>query len=209
MKQVTATGHTVDAAVESALAQLSTTRDRVQIEVIEQGKKGFLGIFGNKEAQVIVTLPPDPVEETERYIRNVSREMGVEVTIDVKRSGKNVTYLLSGDKIALLIGKRGQTLNSLQYLAQLAANSCSRQYLTIILDAEDYRTRRNETLTALAKRMAEKAMRSGREVALEPMPSYERKVIHSALMEFKNIKTYSNGAEPYRHIVIAPSKLKK
>ncbi|MBM7693573.1 spoIIIJ-associated protein [Peribacillus deserti] len=206
MKQVTATGHTVDAAVESALAQLSTTRDRVQIEIIEQGKKGFLGIFGNKDALVKVTLPPDPIEETEQYIRNVSREIGVEVDIEVKRSGKNVTYLLSGDKIALLIGKRGQTLNSMQYLAQLVANSCSRQYLTVILDAEEYRTRRNETLMNLAKKMADKAVRSGREVALEPMPSYERKIIHSALINFKNIKTYSNGAEPYRHIVIAPLK---
>ncbi|WP_026695819.1 RNA-binding cell elongation regulator Jag/EloR [Peribacillus kribbensis] len=206
MKQITATGHSVDAAVESALAQLQTTRDRVQIDILEEGKKGFLGLLGKKEAVVKVTLPPDPIEETEKYIRNISREMGVDVNIDVKQSGKNVVFVLSGEKIALLIGKRGQTLNSLQYLAQLAANSVSRHYLTIILDAEDYRARRNETLTALAGRMADKVIKTGREAALEPMPSYERKVIHAALMGVKHIKTYSSGAEPYRHIVIAPDK---
>ncbi|WP_409290884.1 RNA-binding cell elongation regulator Jag/EloR [Peribacillus sp. SCS-37] len=206
MRQITATGQSVDAAVESALAQLSTTRDRVEIEILEEGKKGFLGIFGNREAVVKVTLPPDPIEETLNYIKSISRQMGVEVDIEVKQSGKTAVFYLSGEKIAVLIGKRGQTLNALQYLAQLAANSSSRQYLTIILDAEDYRARRAETLSNLARRTAERVMRTGREASLEPMPNYERKIIHAALAGYRDIETYSSGSDPYRHIVIAPKK---
>ncbi|WP_374722865.1 RNA-binding cell elongation regulator Jag/EloR [Peribacillus tepidiphilus] len=203
MKQVTATGQTVEEAVESALAQLNTTKDKVEIDIIDEGKKGFLGIFGSREAIVKVTLQPDPIEEATNFLKNVSEKMGVNADIKIVRDGKLVTFHLSGEKIALLIGKRGQTLNSLQYLTQLVANRYSKQYLTIMLDAEDYRQRRNETLVQLADRMAQKVLKTKKEVALEPMPSYERKVIHTALMKYDNIKTYSSGTEPYRHIVIS------
>lgn len=203
MKQVTATGQTVEEAVESALAQLNTTKDKVEIDIIDEGKKGFLGIFGSREAIVKVTLQPDPIEEATNFLKNVSEKMGVNSDIKIVRDGKLVTFHLSGEKIALLIGKRGQTLNSLQYLTQLVANRYSKQYLTIMLDAEDYRQRRNETLVQLADRMAQKVLKTKKEVALEPMPSYERKVIHTALMKYDHIKTYSSGTEPYRHIVIS------
>jgi spoIIIJ-associated protein len=203
VKQVTATGQTVEEAVESALAQLNTTKDKVEIDIIDEGKKGFLGIFGSREAIVKVTLQPDPIEEATNFLKNVSEKMGVNSDIKIVRDGKLVTFHLSGEKIALLIGKRGQTLNSLQYLTQLVANRYSKQYLTIMLDAEDYRQRRNETLVQLADRMAQKVLKTKKEVALEPMPSYERKVIHTALMKYDNIKTYSSGTEPYRHIVIS------
>ncbi|WP_153126898.1 RNA-binding cell elongation regulator Jag/EloR [Peribacillus tepidiphilus] len=203
MKQVTATGQTVEEAVESALAQLNTTKDKVEIDIIDEGKKGFLGIFGSREAIVKVTLQPDPIEEATNFLKNVSEKMGVNADIKIVRDGKLVTFHLSGEKIALLIGKRGQTLNSLQYLTQLVANRYSKQYLTIMLDAEDYRQRRNETLVQLADRMAQKVLKTKKEVALEPMPSYERKVIHTALMKYDNLKTYSSGTEPYRHIVIS------
>jgi len=117
-----------------------------------------------------------------------------------------VTFVMTGEKIALLIGKRGQTLNSLQYLTQLVINRFSNQYLTVILDAEDYRNRRSETLIQLAHRLAGKAIKTGKDVALEPMPSYERKVIHSALSENRRVKTLSDGNEPHRFIVITPVK---
>ncbi|RFU67256.1 protein jag [Peribacillus saganii] len=206
MKQITATGHSVEEAVGSALAQLNTTRDRVEIEILDEGKKGFLGLFGARQAAVKVVMPLDPVEEARNFLKNVSEKMGVAAEIVITREGKNVTFQLSGNKIALLIGKRGQTLNSLQYLTQLVANRYSKQYLNVVVDAEDYRKRRNETLIQLAERMAHKALRTGREVALDPMPSYERKVIHTALMNFTKIKTSSNGSEPYRHLVIIPEK---
>lgn len=206
MKKVTATGQSVEEAVNLALAQLNSTKDRVEIEVEDEGKKGFFGLFGARKAIVHVTLPPDPIEETLGFLKSVCVEMGVNAQINVTRKGKNVTFHLSGDKIALLIGKRGQTLNSLQYLAQLVANRYSKQFLNITVDAEDYRSRRNDTLIQLAERMANKATKTGKAVSLEPMPSYERKVIHNALLDYPKIKTTSSGTEPYRHLVITPLK---
>ncbi len=205
MKQVTATGQTVDEAVKSALAQLQSTKDRAEVSIIDEGKKGIFG-FGSRPAVVKVTVKLDPIEEAKKFLVDVSEKMGVKVEIEVLREGKQVQFILSGEKIALLIGKRGQTLNSLQYLTQLVINRYSEQYLNVLLDAENYRARRNETLVQLAERLAHKAVRTGQKVALEPMPSYERKVIHTALMENHRIKTYSDGVEPNRHIVIAPVK---
>src|SRR5690606_5602733 len=129
----------------------------------------------------------------EKYLLDVCGKMGAPISIDVEKNGKQVKMKLSGEKIAMLIGKRGQTLNSLQYLTQLVINRFSNQYLNVILDAEDYRERRNETLIHLAEKLAQKAVKTGKEVALEPMPSYERKVIHTALMDNKKIKTFSSG----------------
>jgi spoIIIJ-associated protein len=204
VKQVTATGQTVEEAVESALAQLNTTKDRTEVTVIDGGKKGIFGIFGSRPAIVKVTVIIDPIEEARKFLVDVSDKMGVQVSIEVVREGKQILFTLTGEKIALLIGKRGQTLNSLQYLTQLVLNRYSEQFLTVMLDAEDYRKRRNETLIQLAERLAQKAVKTGKNVALEPMPSYERKVIHTALVDNKRIKTFSDGTEPYRHIVIAP-----
>ncbi|MFJ7676985.1 RNA-binding cell elongation regulator Jag/EloR [Peribacillus sp. NPDC097198] len=206
MKKITATGQSVEEAVNSALAQLNSTRDRVEIEIEDEGKKGFLGLFGARQAIVHVTLPADPVEESLKFLQDITRKMGVKSEIRVQRQGKNVTFHLSGEKIALLIGKRGQTLNSLQYLTQLVANRYSKQFLNVIVDAEDYRNRRTDTLIQLAERMANKSLKTGKIVALEPMPSYERKVIHKALLHYPKIKTTSNGTEPYRHLVITPVK---
>lgn len=203
MKQVTATGATVEEAVQSALAQLQATRDRVEISIIDEGKRGIFG-FGSRPAIVKMKLIIDPLEEAKKFLKSVSFHMGVDIEIEEKRDGRLVQFILSGEKIALLIGKRGQTLNSLQYLTKLVANRYSDQYLNIMLDAEDYRQRRTETLTQLAHRLAQKAIKTGMKVTLEPMPSYERKVIHTALMDNDEVKTYSEGVEPNRHIVISP-----
>ena len=204
MKQVTATGQTVKEAVESALAQLQITEDRADISIVDEGKKGIFGIFGARPAVVKVSVIKDPIEEAEKFLLDVSEKMGAPVTINVEKNGKQVKFILSGEKIALLIGKRGQTLNSLQFLTQLVINRFSGQYLNVMVDAEHYRERRNDTLVQLAQRLAQKAVQNKKEVSLEPMPSYERKIIHTALMENKKIKTYSSGEDPHRHIVIAP-----
>ncbi len=204
MKQTTATGQTVKEAVESALAQLQITEDRADISIVDEGKKGIFGIFGARPAVVKVSVIKDPIEEAEKFLLDVSEKMGAPVTINVEKNGKQVKFILSGEKIALLIGKRGQTLNSLQFLTQLVINRFSGQYLNVMVDAEHYRERRNDTLVQLAQRLAQKAVQTKKEVSLEPMPSYERKIIHTALMENKKIKTYSSGEDPHRHIVIAP-----
>jgi spoIIIJ-associated protein len=206
VKQVTATGQTVEEAVESALAQLNTTKDRADVAIIDEGKKGIFGIFGSRPAVVKVTVIIDPIDEAKKFLLQVSEQMGAPISIEIKRDGKQVLFVMTGEKIALLIGKRGQTLNSLQYLTQLIINRFSNQYLTLILDAEDYRNRRNDTLIQLAHRLALKALKTGKDVALEPMPSYERKVIHTALSNNKRVKTFSDGSDPHRHIVISPVK---
>jgi spoIIIJ-associated protein len=204
VKQTTATGQTVKEAVESALAQLQITEDRADISIVDEGKKGIFGIFGARPAVVKVSVIKDPIEEAEKFLLDVSEKMGAPVTINVEKNGKQVKFILSGEKIALLIGKRGQTLNSLQFLTQLVINRFSGQYLNVMVDAEHYRERRNDTLIQLAQRLAQKAVQTKKEVSLEPMPSYERKIIHTALVENKKIKTYSSGEDPHRHIVIAP-----
>jgi spoIIIJ-associated protein len=205
VKQITATGQTVEEAVKSALAQLQITKDRTEIQVIDEGKRGIFGIFGSRPAIVKVTVKIDPFEEATNYLKMVAKGLGAPAEVEVKKEGKQVHFILTGEKIALLIGKRGQTLNSLQYLTQLVMNRYSTQFYTVLVDAEDYRKRRNDTLVQLAERLAQKALKTGKDVALEPMPSYERKVIHTALMKNKRVKTFSDGSEPHRHIVISPA----
>lgn len=206
MKQITANGQTVEEAVQSALAQLNTTKEKTEITIIDEGKRGLFGIFGTRPAIVKVTVKIDPIEEAKQFLKNVVEKMGSSVEIEVVKNGRDVQFTMSGKKMALLIGKRGQTLNSLQYLTQLVLNRYSEQYINVILDAEDYRKRRNDTLIRLADRLAQKSVKTGKSVTLEPMPSYERKVIHTALMNNTRVKTFSDGYEPNRHIVISPVK---
>ncbi len=244
MTRMTRRGATVELAISSALAALGVTRNEVEVKVIDQGRKGFLG-FGAKEAEVTVTIihvdepsvpatiavPDDlkeevvtvesirtdvqqqvPVEElsdevaikeTERYLRQVAEGMGIEdVQVSHEIDGKYVNFQLESAKAALLIGKRGQTLNALQQLAQLVTNKSTAQFKVVRVDVGDYRERREQSLEQLADRMADKAVRTGRKVQLEPMPSYERKVIHNALSNRLDIETYSEGNDPFRYLVI-------
>ncbi|MCA0972344.1 protein jag [Halobacillus litoralis] len=203
MKQITATGTTMDEAVESALEQLQTSKENVDVHVIDEGKKGFLG-FGSKPYIVQVSIRKNPVQDAEYFIQDVAAQMGAPVTIKTDVKDRDITMELESDKVAMLIGKRGQTLNSLQYLAQLVINRESDQFFTVMLDAEGYRGRRRETLQNLAERLADKAVRTGKEVRIEPMPSYERKVIHAVLQQQKEVETYSDGREPRRFVVIRP-----
>ncbi|MFD1734949.1 RNA-binding cell elongation regulator Jag/EloR [Bacillus salitolerans] len=206
MREVTATGQSVNDAVESALTQLHATRDQVEIEILDEGKKGLFGLFGNRSSVVKVSLVDNPIEETRNFLLNVATKMGIVIEITVTERDREVEYQLSGKDIALLIGKRGQTLNSLQYLAQLVFNRHTKQFRTIIVDAENYRSRRKDTLEQLAIKLADKAIKTRKDVALEPMPSYERKIIHTVLVKNRNVKTFSAGEEPFRHLVISPLK---
>ena len=204
MREITASGQTVEEAVQSALEQLNTTRDRVTVNIIDEGSKGFLGLFGSKLAVVSVVMLKDPIEEAEAFIKEVTKNMGIDVKVVTTVDGKQVTFELSGEKIALLIGKRGQTLNALQYLVQLVANKDGKQFYRVVLDAEGYRKRRQETLESLALKMADKALRLNKKVALDPMPAFERKIIHTKLQDRHDVTTYSDGKEPHRFIVIKP-----
>ncbi|MBU5268183.1 RNA-binding cell elongation regulator Jag/EloR [Virgibacillus proomii] len=205
MKEITASGQTVEEAVQAALEQLETTRDHVEVEVIDEGKKGLFGVFGSKRAYVKVRIKENPIEITEKYLKKMIEQMNIVATVRTSVEDNHVTYEVEGKDIAILIGKRGQTLNALQYLLHLAINkNGGTEYLTVTLDAEGYRARRRETLEALALKMADKAIRLNKKIALDPMPAFERKIIHSVLQSNKSVTTYSDGQEPHRHIVIQP-----
>src|SRR5699024_2884194 len=180
------------------------TRDNVEVNVIDEGKRGIFGLFGSKLAVVNVSIAKNQIEETEKFIKEITQQMNIDIDLKTTVHNNHVTFEVSGEKIALLIGKRGQTLNALQYLIQLVINKHGKQFYRVTLDAEGYRERRRETLQSLAKKMAQKAKRLNRKVALEPMPPYERKIIHTALQADDDITTYSDGVEPHRHIVIKP-----
>jgi spoIIIJ-associated protein len=205
VKEITASGQTVEQAVQSALEQLNTTKDQVEVTIIDEGKKGLFGLFGAKPAIVKVEMLPNPIEEAENYIKQLTANMNLDVHINTIVNGKHVTFELNGENIAIIIGKRGQTLNALQYLIRLVINKHSKIYYTVTLDAEGYRERRRETLESLASRMADKVIRTKAKVALEPMPAFERKIIHNVLQDISKVSTYSDGQEPHRHIVIKPS----
>lgn len=204
MREATASGETVEEAIESALTQLNLSKEQVEITVIDEGKKGFLGIFGASRAIVKATEVQNNIEKAEQFIKDMTKNMNIETKVETIVSENHVTFNLSGEKIAILIGKRGQTLNAIQYLVQLVINKDSKQYYSVTVDAEGYRNRRKETLESLALKMADKSKRMNRKVALEPMPAFERKIIHNVLQNESDVQTYSDGNDPHRHIVIKP-----
>ncbi|EAE4193042.1 RNA-binding cell elongation regulator Jag/EloR [Listeria monocytogenes] len=203
MRDITAQGSNVEEAIQNALATLETTRDKVEVEVLDEGKKGIFGI-GSRLAMVKVIEKEDGIQVAIDYLLDVATKMGAVITIDVEEVGKDVKLQIKGDSLGMLIGKHGQTLNALQYLTQLIANKTTSQYKNIIVNVGDYRERRHETLVILANKMADKALKTKRAIHLEPMPSFERKIIHAILSENEQIETHSEGRDPYRYIVIKP-----
>ena len=203
MEFIEVTAKTVDDAITESLVQLGTTSDKIEYEVIEKGSNGFLGI-GSKMAKIRVRKKSDVEDYVRDFLEDVfhAMDMKVEIMITKSEDGKNVDVELKGDEMGVLIGKRGQTLDSLQYLTNLAVGKQVNEYVKVKLDTEDYRTRRKETLENLARNIAYKVKRTKRPVSLEPMNPFERRVIHSALQNDRYVSTHSEGDEPYRHVVV-------
>lgn len=235
MTSLEKTAKTVEDATNAALQELGVSRDRVEVEVIEEPTKGFLGFLGGKPAKVRVTLKPEapltsapasapavktaaaapkasavseeqPVRVAKEFLNSIFANMKLKVMIEKMTQEDGVLLNLRGDDLGILIGKHGQTLDALQYLVNLAANKDAETRVRIVLDVEDYRKRRAETLTQLAIRLADKVKRRGERVILEPMSPHERKIIHMALQGDDRINTYSEGEEPFRKVVIALKK---
>ncbi|MFC5469418.1 RNA-binding cell elongation regulator Jag/EloR [Cohnella suwonensis] len=203
MKMLVASGKTIEEAVRSGLARMGAKEDRVNITVLEQPSKGLFGLIGAREARVQLELLPDGVEEAMNFLRDVSEAMELTVSVERTDESDSVRINVSGSDLGILIGRRGQTLDSLQYLANIVANRHSDHHLRIVLDAEQFRERRRQTLEALSERMASRVVRTRKEIVLEPMTSHERKIIHARLQANPNVRTYSQGDEPNRRIVIA------
>lgn len=204
MKKIVASGKTIDDAVRNGLTQWQVTEDRVEVVVLEQPSKGLFGLFGVKEAKVELTLIPDPLEEAEHFLHDVARTMGMSVRLERKQTREGTLLSVSGGgDLGMLIGRRGGTLDALQYLVNIVANRYASSHLRIVLDAEDFRERRRKTLEELSDRLAGRVIRTRKEVVLEPMTSHERKVIHSQLQNHPKVRTFSKGDEPNRRVVIA------
>lgn len=228
----------VNEAVELALKELDATRDNVEIEVIDEGSKGFLGI-GARDAKVRVTLKSavkpankaekpakktgdeekknpnkraisytEAAETAAKFLDGIFKAMNLEVQVDAKTEEDSVEIELSGDNMGIVIGKRGDTLDSLQYLTSLVVNRESEDYIKVSIDTENYREKRTEALISLSNRLADKVARTGKKFTLEPMNPYERRVIHSNLQDNEEVTTFSIGSEPYRKVVIAPKNAK-
>ena len=211
IKSIVKSAKTIDEAISLGLSELGLERDQVYIEVLQEPKKKFFGIFGTTEAKVKIV----EIEETEEiempeiiaeeFLKSVFDKMNIKCNFEItkKKSDISINIIdINSDDKGIVIGKRGNTLDSLQYLVSLLVNKESDKYVRITLDVGNYRLKREDTLRALAKKMASKAKSIDRPVKLEPMNPYERRIIHATLQKDKAIKTFSEGKDPYRRIVI-------
>ena len=204
MKIIEMTGKTVDDALKNALKELNLTEDKVEFEVLEEGSKGLFNLIGSKPAKIKVTVKRDAALESKIFLTNVLNSMGIKADIEVKEENDTIFINLSGAKMGLVIGYRGETLDSLQYLVSLVVNkNHDVPYKKIVLDTENYRSKREETLKRVAQKTAYKVKKTGRPYKLEPMNPYERRIIHSAFQDYTDINTYSEGEEPFRRIVVS------
>lgn len=207
MEYIEVSAKTVSDAITEACQKLSVTSDKLVYEVIEEGSNGFLGI-GAKPAIIKASVKCSVEDNVKSFLNDVFEAMNMTVVVDVKynEEEKTMDIDLSGDEMGVLIGKRGQTLDSLQYLVSLVVNKETEDYVRVKVDTENYRQRRKDTLENLAKNIAYKVKRTKRTVSLEPMNPYERRIIHSALQNDKYVSTHSEGDEPFRRVVVTLKK---
>ena len=232
IKTLEKTARTEDEAIAAALAELGMDRDDVSVEIVERAKSGFLGIGASPAVIRVSYEVPDPVVEKapaapaakpaaevaaaevvdenpdyaaiRQFLSGLLERMGVKAQIEIStRENGGINVNLSGSGMGAIIGRRGETLDAIQHLTNYAVNRGSEKHLHISVDAENYRSKREESLTRLAEKMAEKAIKYKRSMALEPMNSYERHVIHTALQNYEGVTTSSTGVEPNRRVVVS------
>lgn len=208
MDMITVSAKTVDEAITKALIQLETTSDKLEYEIVDKGSNGILGFIGSKPAVIRARKKETLEDMAMTFLSDVfgAMNLGVSMEAAFDQGERELSINMSGEDMGILIGKRGQTLDSLQYLVSLVVNKESEDYIRVKLDTENYRERRKETLETLAKNIAYKVKRTRRPVSLEPMNPYERRIIHSALQNDKFVVTRSDGEEPFRHVVISLKK---
>lgn len=207
MEYIEISAKTVSDAITEACQKLGVTSDKLDYQVVEEGSNGFFGI-GSKPA-IIKAAKKCSVEDNARdFLKSVFEAMNLTVVININynEEDRHMNIDLSGDEMGVLIGKRGQTLDSIQYLVSLVVNKDVEEYVHVKVDTENYRQRRKETLENLAKNIAYKVKRTKRPVSLEPMNPYERRIIHSALQGDKYVTTHSEGDEPFRRVVVTPRR---
>lgn len=210
MRTVEKTGKTVEEAIEACLAELDVKREQVNVEIIDEpGKKGLFGLFGNKLAKVKVSFEDNPGVIASEFLRNLTKAMDVDADFEIFKRDEHILINVTGTDLGILIGRRGDTLESIQFLTNLAVAKKISDKIRIIIDVEGYRKRREETLVKLARRLADKVKKTGNRVVLEPMSPHERRIIHTALQNEWKISTFSEGEEPHRRVVISLKRSNK
>ena len=205
MKVVEATGKTVEEAIQNALAEIDLPIDRVKVEILAEPSPGLFGLIGSRLAKVRLQETITPEQYMKDFLEGIINRMGLTAEVDVNYDGEYLKMNVTGNRMGMLIGKRGQTLNALQYLLNVVYHKqFPEQEGRLLLDVENYRGKREEALQNLALNLAKKALRTQREVVLEPMTPHERRIIHTALQDHAEVTTYSQAEDPYRKVVIAP-----
>ena len=210
VKTVEAKGDSIDAAIAIALAQLQKERDEVTVEVLEKGKSGFFGI-GAQPALVRVSYETSPADTAVDFLDGLLERFGVNARIEcsVDDINETININLTGENMGAVIGRRGDTLDAIQYLTSIVANKNEEKRWHLVLDTENYRAKRRATLERLANNTAQKAIRYKRSLALEPMNPQERRIIHAALQEVEGVSTHSVGTEPNRKVIVVPDGVKE
>ncbi|MBE7028638.1 MAG: protein jag [Ruminococcaceae bacterium] len=207
MREIIATGKDTEEAIESGLLELNAKREDVNIEIIETSNKGLFGIFGQKDAKVRITIEKnddDVIGKTKEFVLNVLNKMGIIADCEINvLENKRVLVKLEGENMGMVIGRRGETLDALQHIVQLYVNKEFETFYKVNIDTEDYRAKREEALIGLAQGLAKKVMKTRKEIVLEPMKAYERRIIHTALQNYPKIKTHSIGEDPNRKLVVS------
>lgn len=193
---------TVDEAVQLALEELQTDIDSVHVEVLEEGTKAVLGLFGGKDARVRVTRIISSMETVTEFLNKVIDTAQVDATLEMTETEECIEVKIVGSDVGTLIGRHGETLYAIQYLANLILNQGKKEYTRVSLDIEDYKKDRQAKLISMAKRAADRVMKYKRPVSMDPMPAYERRIVHSALQEYPMLDTASSGEEPRRYVVV-------
>ena len=203
-KKIEVTGRTEDEAVQLALNQLGLTRDDVSVEIVERSKTGFLGLKSTPAVvRVFYEAKEERTERIESFLTGLFTRMSIEANVEITEGEDAINVVLTGNNPCILIGRRGETLDAIQHLTNYVVNRSVSGRVRVNLDTENYRQRRNETLEALAERVAVKTVKYRRNMTLDPMNAYERHIIHTALQDYENVTTYSVGNEPNRRVVVA------
>jgi len=197
------TAKTKEEAIELALSELGITEDEAIIEVIEEGKSGFLGLGGKDAVVKVSSKEADASGKAKYFLNKIFEITGEDVTVEAEKEGDLLSINLSGPDMGIVIGKRGETLDALQHLTSLVVNRGGGDFTKVSIDAENYREKRNDALSSLAHKLAAKVVRTRRSTTLEPMNAYERRIIHSALQDHDKVTTYSVGQGVNRKVVIA------
>ena len=205
VKEVIGTGDTPELALLDAKNQLGLSEtDDVDFEVVQMPEKKVLGLFGGKQAKVKITIKGSPADVAEEFLKNVIAAMGLDLTVNVEKTDTSATFDIEGEEVGFIIGRRGETLDSLQYLTSLVANHVDNSYFKITVNTGNYREKREKTLEILGRKLAYKAVKTGKKTFLEPMNPFERRIIHTSVQKVKGATSWSEGENMSRHVVIGP-----